>query len=142
VKLGPAGIALIQSFEKCRLTAYDDGGGVPTIGWGHTRGVKMGDTCTQEQADAWFIEDTQTAVDANNAGITRTVTQHQFDALVSFAFNVGIGAESHSTLLRLVNLGRANCAAEEFAKWDHQNGVVVPGLDARRAAEKALFLLP
>lgn len=141
MKLGDAGTALIQSFEKLDLCAYPDQGGVYTIGWGHTGpDVKPGDICTVAQADAWFVEDTQTAVDAVNRTVTIPLSQNQFDALVAFTFNVGQGSEAHSTLLRLVNASNFAGAANEFPKWDHVNGVVSAGLTRRRAAEQALFL--
>lgn len=139
--LGAAGRALIQGFEKCRLTAYPDSKGVPTIGWGHTGpDVCLGTTCTQEQADAWFVQDTQKAVNGVNRSLDIQVTQNQFDALVAFTFNVGVTAEGHSTLHSLVNQSDFAGAALEFGKWNHSGGQVVAGLTARRAAEKALFL--
>jgi len=87
----PDGLKLTQSFEGCRLKAYLDSVGVPTIGYGHTHGVTMGMTCTQEQADAWLQEDTQGAVQAVNNLVTVPLTQQQFDALVDFTFNLGAG---------------------------------------------------
>ncbi|MDE2098630.1 MAG: lysozyme [Patescibacteria group bacterium] len=140
MQLGPRGIALIKGFEKCRLVAYPDQRGVPTIGYGHTQGVKEGDTCTQAQADQWFLEDTHAAVVAVIRDLAVPVTQNQFDALVSFFFNVGVTAAGHSTLLRLVNLGQTSLAGLEFLSWDHCDGVVDPGLTRRREAERALFL--
>lgn len=140
MKLGPRGENLIKSFEQLRLTGYADIGGVPTAGWGHTGpDVQVGQTYTYEQAEAWFVADTAAAVNANNRELDVAVTQNQFDALVSFAYNAGIGAESHSTLLRLVNAGRFDEAAGEFTKWDHVNGVEVAGLLRRRQAERDLF---
>lgn len=140
--LGPAGEALIKSFEQCRLAAYSDQRGVPTIGWGHTLGVKLGDTCTQEQADAWFPKDAQWACN----GVLRTVdvplSQNQFDALVSFVFNVGVRAEAHSTLAQVLNAGNYMMAAEQFLQWNHVDGVVNAGLTRRREAERAFFLTP
>jgi lysozyme len=141
MNLGDAGTKLIQSFEECRLVAYLDQRGRWTIGWGHTGPeVVEGLTCTQEQADAWFIEDTQTAVNAVNASLELMPTQNEFDALVSFTFNVGASAEEHSTLLRAFNTGNIPAAAAEFPKWDHINGVENAGLKRRRLAEQALFL--
>jgi lysozyme len=143
MKLGNNGEALIKSFEQLRLDAYKRFPTEPwTIGWGHTKGVQRGDTCTFEQARIWFLEDTAKAVDANNALLTVPVSQNQFDALASFAYNAGIGAESHSTLLRLVNSGQNDLAAAEFVKWDHVNGVEVAGLKRRREAEAALYKQP
>lgn len=138
--LGSAGEDLIKDFEEFRSKAYPDSGGVPTIGWGHTKGVALGDTCTPEQAEIWFQEDTQAAVHGVDASLTTNVNQNQFDALTSFTFNVGVGAEAHSTLVKFVNARDFTSAAAEFPKWDHVKGVKNAGLLRRRLAEQALFL--
>ena len=141
MKVSYIGVNLIKSFEQCRLVAYLDGGGVWTIGWGHTGPeVIEGLTCTQLQADVWLEEDIAEAAAGVAKGLDVAVTQNQFDALVCFAFNVGVEAEEHSTLLRLVNQSRMQEAADQFPKWCHDNGQVVNGLVRRRAAERALFL--
>jgi lysozyme len=137
--LGDAGRALIQSFENCKLYAYQDQRGIWSIGWGHTLGVVPYQTCTQDDADAWFTQDTQAAVNGVMRSLDVAVTQNQFDALVSFTFNVGVGSEAHSTLLALVNQGKFTLAAAQFSFWNHVNGVVDAGLTRRRAAEQALF---
>lgn len=137
--LGSEGEALIKSFEKLRLTAYLDDGGVWTLGWGYTSGVKEGDSCTPEQAEDWFHEDTGSVVRRLNADIVTNVNQNQFDALCSFAYNVGVGAEGHSTLLKLINQRRFADASAEFPKWDHVKGTESSGLLRRRLAEQALF---
>lgn len=139
--LGPKGAALIHSFESLRLVAYQDPRGIWTIGWGHTgQGVGLNTTCSEDQADAWFIADTHEAV----AGVLRSVdvalSQEQFDALVSFTYNVGVGSEAHSTLVRVLNAGNYMMAAEQFLVWNHINGQVSDGLTRRREAERALFL--
>lgn len=140
MKLGAAGTALIQSYEKCRLEAYmptpDD---VPTIGWGHTRGVAMGDTCTQEQADAWFLEDIAWVEECVNRAVTMPLTQPEFDSLCSLCFNIGCRAFSGSTLVRLLNNGDYDGAAEQFSHWNKQHGKELAGLTKRRAAEAELF---
>jgi lysozyme len=138
--LGPRGRALIQSFERLALEAYPDSGGVPTIGWGHTRGVKLGDRCTVSDAADWFFADTQDAVNAVIRSLDIPVSQCQFDALVAFTFNVGEHAEAHSTLINLVNGRHFEAAADEFAKWNHVNGKPLLGLTRRRAAERVLFV--
>jgi GH24 family phage-related lysozyme (muramidase) len=138
--LAEPGLALLKSFEQCRLSAYRDSAGIATIGWGHTDGVKMTDTCSQDQADRWLVGDVQAAVNACDANAPKNLTQNQFDALVVFTFNVGVGAEAHSTLLAKLKAGDMAGAADEFLKWDHAGGVVVPGLTRRRQAERALFL--
>lgn len=141
MKLGAKGEALIKSYEKCRLVAYLDQKGIPTIGWGHTGPeVHLGLTCTQAQADAWFEQDTRTAVLQVIKSLDVAVNQNQFDALVAFTYNVGVTAEGHSTLIKLVNAGCPIKASTEFPKWNHVDGKVSNGLTARRAAEKELYL--
>lgn len=132
--------ALIREFEGCHLSAYRCPAGIPTIGVGHTRGVKMGDRCTIQQADVWFTEDLQDAEAAVNTLAKVPLAQEQFDALVSFAFNLGGTVLAESTLLILLNKGSHRAAAEQFDRWVHSKGKKLAGLVRRRAAEKALFL--
>jgi len=139
MKISKSGLDIIKSFEGLRLNAYLDTGGVPTIGYGHTRGVKMGDTCTAAQAEAWAIDDTASAVAAINAALKVPVSQNQFDALVCFTYNVGNQAFRDSTLLRLLNAGDVEGAANQFPRWNKDNGNVVAGLTRRRLAEQTLF---
>jgi len=123
------------------LVAYRNFPGEPwTIGWGHTGDVHQGDTCTPDQADKWFLEDTAKVVAAVDRDTPQDITQNQFDALVSFGYNLGISAEEHSTLLRDVISKNIPGAADEFLKWNHVNGQVVDGLTRRRRSERALFL--
>jgi lysozyme len=141
MQLGTAGTDLIQSFETLELIGYADEGGIPTAGWGHTGSdVQVGVTYTEAQTKAWFASDTADAVAAVNRSLTVAVTQNEFDALVAFTYNVGIGNEAHSTLLRLVNAGDKSGAAAEFSKWDHIAGRVSAGLLRRDIAERDLFL--
>lgn len=133
------GISLTERFEGCRLQAYLDSVGKPTIGYGHTHGVKLGDICTAEQAEQWLIEDTNWAVGVVNALVQIPLTQNQFDALVDFTFNLGSGNFQHSNLLRLVNEQNFTLAASEFEKWDKAGGQVVAGLLRRRQAEQQEF---
>lgn len=136
--------ALIMGFEGFRATAYLDGGGVPTIGYGTTgKDVHLGMVWTELQARQRFAQDLvrfSTAV--NNLIGTHPTNQNQYDALVSFAYNVGAHALAGSTLLMLHNSGRYDAAAAQFAHWDHINGVVSKGLLNRRNAEAALYLEP
>lgn len=140
MNIAEPGLSLIREFEQCRLVAYlptaDD---VPTIGWGRTKGVKMGDTCTQAQADAWLAEDVAQFEEAVNQAVTVPLTQNEFDALVSFAYNVGANALRTSTLLKLLNDSDYDGAALQLLRWDKQAGKPLPGLTRRRKAEKALF---
>jgi lysozyme len=134
------GLHLTEQFEGDRLVAYQDSKGVWTIGYGHTRGVVPGMTCTQAQADQWLAEDIAWAEsEVNKLVHTPLLTQQEFDALVDFTFNCGCGNFDHSTLLKLVNAGDMAHAAEEFEKWDKCGGKVVAGLLRRREAEAAMF---
>lgn len=143
MQLGAKGTALIRSFEKLVLKAYRDQGGVWTAGWGHTGpDVTEGTTCTVEQAGEWFVHDAQKAVDGVIASAATQLTPNQFDALVAFTYNVGVSAEAHSTLCKLVNARNFAAVPAEFMKWVYVKGVRSAGLENRRAAERDLFLTP
>lgn len=143
MQLSAAGIEALRGYESCRLTAYRDSGGVWTIGWGHTGpDVHEGLTWTQDQADAAFVRDTAWAQAAVRNDVAVPLTQPQFDALVSLVFNIGAGAFARSTLLRKLNAGDYRGAADEFLRWNRDNGEVVTGLAVRRAKERAMFLEP
>ncbi len=134
------GLHLTEQFESCRLVAYQDVKGVWTIGVGHTGpDVYEGLAITQEQADAWLLQDVQNAVNHVNALVTVQLTQGEFDALCDFCFNCGCGAFAGSTMLRLLNAGDYKNAALEFAKWDKAGGQVVAGLLRRRQTEVQEF---
>lgn len=140
MKISNTGLELIKSFEGCILTAYDDSTGVLTIGYGHTSNVTKGMVITQAQADALLIEDLSLAESCVNNYVTVTLTQNQFDALVSFAFNCGNGALKSSTLLKKLNSGDYTGASCEFLKWCKDGrGNTMEGLLRRRQAEKELF---
>lgn len=150
LRLSTAGQNLIKAFESClrpigdgRITAYMDPVGVPTIGWGHTnhhgRKFKMGDVWTQAECDGEFRSDMIRFEKAVKSLVTVPLKQWQFDALVSFSFNVGEGALGKSTLLRKVNARDFDGAALEFQKWNKGGGRVLLGLVRRRASESLLF---
>lgn len=134
------GINLIKRFEGLRLEAYRDSVGIPTIGYGHTHGVKMGDVITGAQADAFLREDLRVAELTINTNVKVKLTQGQFDALASFVFNLGSGNFVKSTLLKKLNTGDFSGAADEFGKWVNAGGKKIPGLVKRRAAEREVFL--
>ena len=156
-QLSENGAEFIKQFEGLRLTAYNDGTGVMTIGYGHTGDVKAGETITQAQADSYFNADVKWAVDAVNNAVKVELQQNQFDALVSFTYNVGEGAFKSSTLLKDLNTGdyksvpsqldRWIYAGEktgmlaEFVRWAHLGSgkEVSPVLMARREKEGKLF---
>lgn len=134
---------LVKGFEGLRLTAYPDPGtgGAPwTIGYGHTYGVYQGLTITEDQANAWLLEDLRAAGQHVADLVTWPINQNQFDALTSFVFNVGRTAFAGSTMLRLLNGGQVFAASGQFAEWKYAGGKVLPGLVRRRVAEHALFV--
>jgi len=142
MQLSRPGLELIQRHEGLRLKAYLCPAGVPTIGYGSTRGVKMGDEITRAQATELLMADIERFEDAVRRAVEVTLNQHEFDALVSFAFNVGAGALQRSTLLRKLNAGDRQGAADELLRWTRGGGRVLPGLVRRREDERALFLTP
>lgn len=138
------GIALLHHFESCRLVAYPDPGskdGRPwTIGWGHTGPeVKKGLVWSQAQADAAFVRDLE-ATESLVSQMAPNASQAEFDALVSFAYNLGATALRNSTLMKLYKAGDKRGAAEQFLRWNKNDGVIMYGLTKRRTAERALFL--
>jgi lysozyme len=134
------GLHFIAGHEGLRLQSYQDSVGVWTIGYGHTSKVKQGQTITEAEALAFLREDLAIAEKAVNTTITAKLSQNQFDALVSLAFNIGAGAFSSSTLARRFNQGRILEAADAFLVWCHGGGMTLPGLLKRRKDERALFL--
>lgn len=140
IRLSGRGKSLLKLYEALRLTAYLDGGGVPTIGWGHTRGVKLGQTVTLERAELFFLEDIYDSELCVNRVVHKPISQDQFDALVSLTFNIGVAAFTKSTLLRKLNAGDIIGAGNQFGCWVFDNGKIVQGLIKRRKFEKTLFL--
>lgn len=139
------GIALIKQFEGCKLTAYQDSVGVWTIGYGWTQPVdgkpiRAGMMIKQETAERLL----KTGLVSYESDVSRLVkvglNQGQFDALVSFTYNLGARSLSTSTLLRKINAGDYTGAADEFLRWNKAGGKVLNGLTRRREAERALFL--
>jgi len=141
MNISQKGIDLIKNFEGCRLTAYRCPANILTIGYGHTGSdVSTGQKITQEQAEKLLKSDL--LVHCNNVSrlVKVPLTQNQFDALVSFEFNVGYGNFASSTMLKLLNQKKYREAAAQFDRWVYANRKVLAGLVKRRAAEKALFL--
>jgi lysozyme len=144
-RTSPAGVALLKQAEGLRLEPYKDQGGKLTIGYGHL--IRPGESfgkISQLQAEQLLISDLAVAEHAVNSLVRVSITQNQFDALVSFVFNVGSGNFGSSTLLKELNAGNYNDAANQLTQWNKVTvgGVKVSsaGLSARRAAEKNLFL--
>jgi lysozyme len=140
-KLSKHGAEFIAEFEGFRSRAYwDQWGQVYTIGYGHTRGVRQGQTVTKAEALKLLQADAATAAQAVRDLVHVRLSQNQFDALVSFAFNLGGGALAESTLLKKLNRGDYKGAAKQFQRWNKAGGVVLLGLTRRRKAEARLFL--
>ena len=134
------GLALTKHFEGLRTEAYQDSGGVWTIGYGHTgREVKRGHLITELEAEVLLRADMRDAVASVNRSVDVDVQQYQFDALVDFCFNVGCGHFERSSLLGKVNLEDFAGAAVQFGLWINVDMKPVPGLVRRRTAEAALF---
>lgn len=140
MRISQKGINLIKQFEGCRLTAYLDQVGVPTIGYGSTVGVRLGMTITQDEADQRLLNFLSDIEDDINNMVKVEIDQNQFDALCSFAYNLGPNALKRSTLLTKLNEGDFDAAADNFLKWVMAGGRVDPGLTKRRAYERELFL--
>ncbi|MDL4454988.1 lysozyme [Klebsiella michiganensis] len=150
--LSENGLALIKSFEGCRLSSYQDRAGIWTIGYGHTNNVRAGQTISELTAMTLLQADIMICEELLHKIVELPVTQGQFDALVSFLFNVGPGkpgvksglrylkSGSPSTLLALLNDGRYLEAADQFPLWVYVGIERVPGLVRRRAEEQQLFL--
>ena len=129
------GIDLIKSFENCKLYAYKDAGGTVTIGWGHTGDVQMGDTITQQQADELFYQDVQRFVEKVNKYQTiYNFNQNEFDALVSFCYNIG-NIDELTINGHLIK----ESIPETMAKYVYCKGEKLPGLVRRRNEEIELF---
>lgn len=134
------GLSLIKSFEGLRLQAYQDSVGVWTIGYGATRSVQPGMKISKEQAERMLLNDVQRFEPEVERLITSPLNQNQWDALISFTYNLGAANLESSTLRRLINGGNYASAAEQFPRWNKAGGKVLAGLVRRRAAERDLFL--
>lgn len=137
------GIELLKEHEGFREKAYKDTGGVYTIGYGTIKWlgkpVEAGQTITDKEALLALQADLAWAQTAVNQLVRVPLKQHMFDALVSFVYNIGESAFSKSTMLRLLNEGKYDQAAEQFKRWNQDNGKVIPGLVSRRKVEESLF---
>jgi lysozyme len=134
------GLALTKRFEGLRLSAYRDGAGVLTIGYGHTGAdVHEGQTITEPEAEALLLGDMRTAIAVVNELVKVLLTQGQFDSLVDFTYNLGQGTFRRSNLLALVNRRDFSGAARQFGLWVHAGGKVELGLVNRRKAEADMF---
>lgn len=143
MKLSQRGIDLIKQLEGYSSKAYPDPatGGAPwTIGYGTTKGVKPGMVITAQQAEKMLRDDVAKFESGVSSLITSPTTQGQFDAMVSLAYNIGLGNFGKSTLLKKHNARCYTCAADQFRVWNRANGKVMNGLTKRRAAEREVYM--
>jgi len=143
-KTSDKGKDIIKEFEGFRAIAYLCQAGVWTVGYGTTRiqGTPVSESTkiTTQEAEMFLEQDLKVFEDAVNQKVTIELTQNEFDALVSFVYNVGVGNFSKSTLLKKLNSLKRTDAADEFLKWNKAKGKVSKGLSKRRQAERELFL--
>jgi lysozyme len=139
MRTSEAGILLIKSFEGCRTVAYQDVVGVWTIGYGHTIDVKEGMTITQHQCDVMLEVDIETYENYVNKYVIVFLTQNQFDALVSWVYNLGPTNFRKSTMLKVLNAGKYDEVPYQMKRWNRAGGKVLKGLVIRRKAEAELF---
>ena len=139
MNISQEGLGLIKKFEGCELEAYKCAAGVLTIGYGSTKGVKEGDTITQEQADELLLHEMSEYEGYINEMVTTDLKQNQFDSLVSWVFNLGPANLKASTMLKVLNLGNLEGVPEQMKRWNIANGKTLDGLIRRREAEALLF---
>jgi len=139
MKISLEGLALIKRFEGCRLKSYKCSANVLTIGYGHTGGVKETDTITQDEADKLLQEDVEQFEKYVDDNVTVELGQSQFDALVAWTFNLGVGNLRESTMLKKLNSEDYASVPSEMKRWNKAGGKTLDGLIRRRKAESLLF---
>ena len=139
MRTSPHGIALIKHFEGCETKAYQCSADVWTIGYGHTRGVREGDEITEDKAQYMLLEDLKHFEGYVDRLVEVSLNQDQFDALVSWTFNLGPTNLKESTLLEKLNAGHYEEVPAQMARWNRSNGEILEGLKRRRAAEGLLW---
>ena len=133
------GISLIQKFEGCELEAYQCSAGVWTIGYGHTKDVVEGMTITKEQAEQMLVDELHEYENYINEYVNVALSQNQFDALVSWVYNLGPANLKASTMLKVLNSGKYEDVPAQMKRWNKAGGKVLEGLIRRREAEACLF---
>tara|TARA_R100001440_G_scaffold10455_2_gene19054 strand:- start:6699 stop:7157 length:459 start_codon:yes stop_codon:yes gene_type:complete len=141
MKISQEGLSLIKKFEGCELEAYRCAANVLTIGYGSTKGVKEGDTITQEEADELLLNEMEEYEGYINDLVEVNLKQNEFDALVSWVFNLGPANLKSSTLLKVLNSTHKdwNDIPTQIKRWNKAGGKVLQGLVRRREAEALLF---
>ena len=139
MNISQEGLALIKKFEGCELEAYKCAAGVWTIGYGSTKNVKEGDTITQEEADKLLLHEMEEYEGYINDLVTVELSQNQFDAMVSWVFNLGPANLKASTLLKVLNAKDYEGVPAQIKRWNKAGGKVLQGLIRSREAEALLF---
>ena len=139
MNIGQRGIEIIKHFEGCELEAYKCPAGVWTIGYGHIKGVSQGMSITQEQAEQMLLDELKEYENYINELVVVDLSQNQFDALVSWVYNLGPANLKSSTLLKVLNSGDYAGVPEQIERWNKAGGKVLEGLIRRRLAESSLF---
>tara|TARA_B100000963_G_scaffold251337_1_gene220213 strand:+ start:4589 stop:5020 length:432 start_codon:yes stop_codon:yes gene_type:complete len=134
------GIALIKKFEGCELEAYQCSAGVWTIGYGHTKDVQKGDTWSQNHAEHMLEVELEEYENYVNEYVNVALSQNQFDALVSWVYNLGPANLKSSTMLKVLNDGKYEEVPAQIKRWNKAGGKVLDGLVRRREAEALLYL--
>lgn len=145
MKINEKGLSLIKSFEGLRLKAYKCPAGVWTIGYGSTEGVKPGMTITREEAEQLLRQDIERFEKGVDDLVEVDINENQYSALVSLAYNIGLGNFKKSTLLKLINKGNQNeleAVHSQFKRWVWAGSQILPGLVKRREAEFKLYSTP
>ena len=142
-----SGVALLKRLESCKLESYLDINKIPTIGYGLTKGVKLGDVCTQAQADAWLTEDCAWAWLAVQKHVGVPLNDNQAGALLSFVYNLGEPRFETTTALKVLNCGKYSAVPAAMLEWDKKKApdgsmVVSNGLENRRESEIQLWNQP
>jgi len=133
------GIGIIKQFEGCQLIAYQDAVGVWTIGYGRTKNVSEGDIISSAQAEALLLKELKEYENYVNKLVTVPLHDYQFDALVSWTYNLGPTNLANSTMLKKLNEGKYNEVPDEMRRWNRAGGKVLEGLVIRRDKEARLF---
>lgn len=139
MQISEEGRQLIKKFEGCELEAYKCSADVWTIGYGRTKNVSRGDTCTQEQADKWLEEELPVYGAYVSDAVLVPLDQNEFDALVAWVYNLGPTNLNNSTMLKVLNDNKKNEVPNQMRRWNKANGKVLEGLERRRLAESLLF---
>ena len=139
MKISEDGLELIKKFEGCETTAYQDSVGVWTIGFGHTKGVEEGQTCSIEDAASMLADEMDEYEGYINNMVKVDLQQHEFDALVAWVYNLGPTNLGESTMLKVLNGGQFDRVPDEMNRWTRAGGEILEGLVRRRQAESLMF---